>query len=159
MPKLQPIPIRTKEVPFPVALARWIFTIRRWTLLEDWSFVLPEGREGHKMVIPAGFQCDGASIPRIFWMVLSPTGLLLIPALLHDYAYKHRYLWEELSDGSRRKFGEGNGRLDWDTLFRDVAIHVNGFVLINYIAWLALVAFGWMGWRSFRKREAKGEAS
>ena len=40
------------------------------------------------------------------------------------------------------------------SLFRDEAIRVNGFTIINYIAWLALVCFGWVAWRK-RRREAK----
>ena len=155
MPKLQPLPIITKSASYPVALWRWLFTIRRWTLLEDWRHTLPGGQ---RIVIPAGFEFDGASIPRNFWGVLSPTGLLLVPGLIHDYAYEHAYLWQVHADNTRTKFGEGKGRLFWDALFRDVAIQVNGFVFINLLAWIAVVLFGWWPWGGHRRAERREAA-
>jgi hypothetical protein len=42
-------------------------------------------KDGTEIILPADFELDGASIPRIFWGILSPVGLLLIPGLIHDY--------------------------------------------------------------------------
>lgn len=39
------------------------------------------------IIVPAGFQTDGASIPRIFWNILSPFGSYFPAALVHDYLY------------------------------------------------------------------------
>ena len=43
-------------------------------------------------VIPKGFQFDGASIPKFLHTWLSPTGVLLMGGLVHDYAYKYATL-------------------------------------------------------------------
>ena len=43
---------------------------------------------GSSLIIKSGFKTDLASIPRIFWPILSPDDTLLIqPAILHDYLY------------------------------------------------------------------------
>lgn len=54
------------------------------TVYEDFSYVR---RDGRLITVPAGFFCDGASIPKIAWPIAgSPfTGDNLYPALVHDY--------------------------------------------------------------------------
>lgn len=37
--------------------------------------------------VPKGTLTDGASIPRIFWNILSPFGEYFAAALIHDYLY------------------------------------------------------------------------
>ena len=96
MPTVKPLPIQTKGVAYPTALWRWIRTIRRWKLIEDWEHRLPDQT---RIVIPKGFQFDGASIPRIFWGILAPTGLLLIPGLVHDFAYRYDCLLRHPRNG------------------------------------------------------------
>ena len=76
---------------------RWITSIRKWKLTEDWEFKLPYDEP--VIIIPKGFVFDGASIPRPLWGILSPTGLLLIPGLIHDFAYRYDYLWALDSEG------------------------------------------------------------
>lgn len=39
------------------------------------------------VTVPTGFVTDGASIPRMFWNILSPFGQYFPAALLHDYLY------------------------------------------------------------------------
>ncbi|MFQ5946498.1 MAG: DUF1353 domain-containing protein [Anaerolineae bacterium] len=138
-------------MPYLIALWRWITSIRKWEVLEEWSYILPDNTQ---VVIPGGFVFDGASIPRLFWSILSPVGLLLIPGLIHDYAYKFDELLSRNSAGELENYMENAGRHYWDRLFRDVAIQVNGFWVINHIAWLALVAFGCFAWNSSRKAES-----
>lgn len=46
---------------------------RRWRVLENFRHV------------PAGFEFDGASVPRIFWAVLDPASEGFEAACLHDY--------------------------------------------------------------------------
>ena len=76
MPKLTPLIIDTKDQPsFLRKMVVFLACPRRWHLEEDWKYQLnPETT----LVIEKGFIFDGASVPRIFWAILSPTGLLLI---------------------------------------------------------------------------------
>ncbi len=103
-------------------------------------------------MIPKGFTFDGASIPRPLWAILSPVGLLLIPALIHDYAYKFNKLIS-INNGHKTSYMNGAGRIKWDNLFKKVAVDVNGFTLINRAAWFFLILFGWIDWYKHRKMD------
>jgi len=149
MPILQPIPIKTKGLPWPKATWVWLTKPRLWRVVEDWEFVLPDKV---KIMIPQGFEFDGASMPRAIWWLLSPTGLLLIPGIIHDYSYAKGFL---LADGEDF-FNMGRGRAHWDRLFRDIAIEVNGFKILNYGAWIFLVVFGWIAWNKHRRNSLSG---
>ena len=102
MPELKPVPIATKNHGFTV----WLHSVRTWELTEDWKYRLPTsctGGKGVKIVIPKGFVFDGASVPRPLWAILHPSGLLLIPALVHDFAYRCGFLWEITAEKSTDK--------------------------------------------------------
>ena len=155
MPKLQPliIPIKGKHVIRQFIL--WRRSKRHWKLLENWSYPLPEGPT---IVIPAGYEFDGASIPKILWPLLNPVGLLLIPSLIHDFAYEYGMLWalpDHQEDAATYiEIKKGAPQHYWDTLFREVAGQVNGFFFINYSAWVVLRFGGWWAWSRYRKRNA-----
>lgn len=150
MPKLRPIPIATKNRNIFMRILVWMFDIRQWELIDDWRF---QWRDAC-ILIPKDFVFDGASIPRPLWGVLSPVGLLLIPGLIHDYGYKHQQLWQETYTNQRKPYMEGANRAEWDRLFKEIGEEVNGFAVIDYLAWLALRLFGWLPWRQHRKNES-----
>lgn len=147
MPILSPLPILTKGKPFPTRIRIWLLEVRRWEILENWEFPLPDGK---RIIIPKGFIFDGASIPRAFWNVLSPTGLLFIPAIIHDFAYRYDYLWVREEDGSIRKFQEKAGKRYWDQLFYQISGNVNGMKIINTPVWMIITAMGGVAWRNNR---------
>ena len=155
MPKLMPLPIRTRQengkpISFWKRVWRWLTSIRQWEVIEDWEYKLP-GTEP-TIVVPSGFVFDGASIPRPLWGILSPTGSLLIPGLVHDFAYRYDYLWALDPTGVARKYKVDAGRKVWDPLFRDIGLAVNGIAIIDWVAWRMLVGFGGFAWRSNRDR-------
>ena len=151
MPQVVPVPIKTKDEPTWTQIKRWITSIRKWKLVEDWEYKLPN--DGPTVVIPKGFIFDGASIPKVLWGVLSPTGLLFIPGLIHDFGYRYDYLWALDSSGSVYKYDENSGQVHWDLLFREVGMEVNGMAIIDKIAWFTLVIFGGWAWEDNRKRK------
>lgn len=149
MPALRPVPIPTSTQKTVIQkLLVLVFEIRKWRLEENWRYRLEQDVE---VIIPEGFDFDGASIPRPFWALLSPSGVLLIPGLLHDYAYKFDQLWEIGSDGCPQAYKKGAGKESWDELFKVTAKEVNGFSIINAIAWLAVVVGGNEAWRKHRE--------
>ena len=86
-------------------------------------------------------------MPKFLAMWLSPTGVLLMGGLVHDYAYKYAAL--------RSPEGEhplGLTQKAADKIFRDICIEVNGFKLLNYLAYWALRAGGFMAWNGHKKR-------
>ena len=149
MPKLQPIAIPTAGKCFWGAIWMWLIGTRNWTVAEDWVFRM----EGDWYVIPAGFTFDGASIPKFLHTWLSPTGVLLMGGLVHDFAYKYETL---LKNTKTKKKTIGNiTQKKADLIFRDINIEQNGFHLLNKLAYWALRIGGFVAWNKHRKVNAK----
>jgi len=147
MPILRPLPICTKGLPWYQRWWIWAESTRKWEVVEDWAF---DWKDGVKLLIKAGFIFDGASIPRIFWGILSKTGLLLIPSIFHDHAYQYNFLWQIMPDGTITKWRDKAGKAFWDRMFMDVGDYVNGSHFVNAIAWTALKVGGWVAWHGDR---------
>ena len=143
MPVLQPIPIGTKNKGFWKGILLWLLGKRQWEVAEDFWFTL----EGGNYMIPAGFQFDGASVPKFLATFLSPTGVLLIGGLVHDYGYKYATLLHD--DGTTRGYKD---QAHWDRIFRDICIEVNGFKFLNYLAYWTLRLAGFVAWNGHKKR-------
>jgi hypothetical protein len=58
---------------------------RKWKLLEPLEY---RARTGAILIVPAGFITDFASVPRLLWRVLPPSGPYNEAAVLHDYLYR-----------------------------------------------------------------------
>ncbi len=154
MPILTPVPIKTKNRTFCTRFYRWITYVRKWRVVENWHYTLADGSV---IVIPKNFVFDGASIPKPLWFLLSPTGLLLIPGLIHDFAYRYDYLWmvkNENGTTQYEKYQHNAGRYYWDKLFKTVGQNVNGMKIINTLASTALFMAGGCAWEKNRKRNA-----
>ena len=147
MPHLQPVPIKTKGKGFWKGIVMWLLATRNWVLTEDWKYNI----DGEEYVIPAGFQFDGASIPKFLRSFFSPVGVLLIGGLVHDYAYKYKTL---LKKNKKQTMGEIDQKRA-DEIFRDINIIVNGFYSMNYLAYWSLRIGGFVAWNGHRKRNAK----
>lgn len=148
MPHMQPIIIKTAGKGFWGAIWMWLTGVRQWTIAEDFNYTL----NGENYVIPAGFQFDGASVPKFLATWLSPTGVLLMGGLIHDYAYKYETL-KKISGDTMGKITQKQA----DIIFRDINIEQNGFHLLNYLAYWALRIGGFVAWNGHRKRNAKVE--
>ena len=147
MPKLQPVPIATKGKGFWKGIAMWLLSTRNWVLTDDWKYNI----DGEEYVIPAGFQFDGASIPKFLRTFFSPVGVLLMGGLVHDYAYKYKTL---LKKNKKDTMGELTQKRA-DEIFRDINIIVNGFYTMNRLAYWSLRIGGFVAWNGHRKRNAK----
>ena len=147
MPVMRPIPIRTKGKGFFKGILLWLLGVRHWEIVEDFNYEINDV----KYVIPAGFKFDGASIPKFLHTFLSPVGVLLMGGLIHDYAYKYETL---LRENKRDTLGVISQKRA-DEIFRDINIEVNGFYLMNYLAYWSLRLGGFMAWNKHRKVNAK----
>lgn len=143
MPKLRPLPVRKRG------------ERRRYELLEDWvcDFL---GR-GFTFIIPKGFIFDGASIPRLFWNILSPNGYLFLAALIHDFIYKYRFAYtysaiESLDGDERRIIKEWYTQAQADRKFEALADKIcMGAHFFTRSAYITLRMFGSKAWRDNRK--------
>jgi hypothetical protein len=147
MPKMQPIAIPTDGKGFWGAIWHWFWGVRQWVIAEDWHFEL----HGQKYVIPAGFEFDGASVPKFLASWLSPTGILLLGGLVHDFIYKY----ETLVLKGKKKCEPNYTQKEADQIFRDINIEQNGIHVLNWAAYLALRAGGFVAWNGHRKANVK----
>ena len=72
---------------------------------------------------------------------LSPVGVLLIGGLVHDYAYKYATLLRQNKKDTMCVISQKKA----DEIFRDINIGVNGFYLMNYLAYWSLRLGGFLG--------------
>ena len=146
MPKLRPLPVSKRG------------ERRRWEVLEDWTCDFL-GR-GFMYIIPAGFIFDGASIPRLFWNILSPAGYLFMAGLIHDFAYKYRFLYtfsviESLDGGERRIIREWYSQKEADQKFEALAEKIcMGAHFFTRTAFITLRLFGSKAWKEHRQVNA-----
>ena len=150
MPKMQPVRIATASKGFWGAILMWLTGSRQWKIVEDFHYSI----DGVGYKIPAGFQFDGASVPKFLATFLSPVGVLLMGGLVHDYGYKYATLMKK--DGSNIGYHD---QKHMDGLFRDICIEVNGFYALNYLAYYALRLAGFVAWNGHKKRGTQLEVS
>ena len=148
MPVMSPLPIKTKDKGFWKGILMWLMGTRKWKIEQDFNYTLNDV----EYKIPAGFEFDGASVPKFLATFLSPVGVLLMGGLVHDYGYKFATLMKK--DGST--IGYHNQKY-MDGLFRDICIEVNGFRVLNYLAYWSLRLAGFVAWNGHKKRGTQCE--
>jgi len=152
MPVLRPIAIETKGLPFWKQVWVLLTCVRKWQLVGNWYFKMPDGT---LVVIPDGFVLDLASTPKFLWGILDPSGVLMIPGIVHDFAYRFDYLWAMNDDGVLYKWNEGAGKAYWDKQFLEIDLKVNGLRLTGYLSWLGVFLGGKPSWNENRKLNQK----
>jgi len=146
MPHMKPLPMGTSGVGFWKGIKMWLTASRKWEIVDDWTYSI----DGAVFVVPKGFKFDGASVPKFLRSWLSPMGVLLMGGLVHDYGYKYQTLLH-----SNKETAHGTVDQKWmDETFRDINICVNGFFVLNYLAYYALRIGGFVAWRGHRKTNA-----
>jgi len=146
-PLMTPLRIATKGKGFFTMIKMWLLGSRNWEISKDFHYKL----NGEDFVIPAGFKFDGASIPKFLHPFLSPVGVLLIGGLVHDYGYKYATLLKKNKKDTLGTISQKRA----DEIFRDINIGVNGFYLMNYLAYWSLRLGGFLAWNKHRKVNAK----
>ena len=147
LPHLQPVRIPTKGKGFWKGILLWLMSTRNWVLIKDWKYKMNDVT----YIIPAGFQFDGASIPKFLRTFFSPVGVLLIGGLVHDYMYKYTACKPVNKKDPLLVVDQKRA----DQIFRDININVNGFYTMNYLAYWSLRLGGFVAWNGHRKRNAK----
>tara|TARA_S200002703_G_scaffold158377_1_gene168570 strand:+ start:92 stop:694 length:603 start_codon:yes stop_codon:yes gene_type:complete len=153
-PHMKPIPIKTKGKGFWKGILLWLLGTRQWEIVKDFNYSVG----GSQYVIPAGFKFDGASIPKFLHTFLSPVGVLLMGGLVHDYMYKYEAQLinnKNYMDPNLKNEGVPVTQKKADQIFRDINIEINGFFLMNYLAYWSLRLGGFMAWNKHRKVNAK----
>ena len=71
--------------------------------------------------------------------------------LVHDYAYKYQTLLKINKADTLGVISQKRA----DEIFRDINIGVNGFYLMNYLAYYSLRLGGFLAWNKHRRIGAK----
>lgn len=145
MPKIIPLPMVHGD------------SRRRWKMIEKWFYQAYD----KSIHIPKNFIFDGASIPRIFTRIYSPTGYLFLSALIHDFCYQRGYYYECDTEAYYNN-RSGKDTVNWkkkavtrkeaDQLFKAIAkIEYPKHVIKTAIAYTCLRIGGWVAWNRHRK--------
>lgn len=109
-----------------------------WTLKEPFRYWTVSEGKGDLIVIPAGFQTDFASIPRVFWTILPPYGDYGKAAIVHDYLYSNR-----------GKVGDKTyTRKECDEIFLFAMKSLSVGWLKRYVIYFAVRGFAGFAWES-----------
>ena len=154
MPILHPLPLPTRKDNSWIQTLRWLCESRKWKVHEEWYHTTDALEGGKKtIVIPKNFVFDGASVPRLFWSLFTPAGLLLVPGLIHDYAYQCDKLWIRGRNGDQECYSNPTPgeRCSWDRLFYAIGVEANnGLSFLHYLATLAVYVGGGSTWNRYR---------
>lgn len=88
---------------------------------------------GEIIAIPPGFVTDLASVPRIFWPIIGPSGRHAAAAVVHDFLYCTQ---------DNGKFT----RREADYIFREAMLVSNTPVLRVWVMWAAVRLGGFIAW-------------
>ena len=147
MPNIEPIPIPTKNLNRFQKL-KALFATRKWKLTKNYILKI----NGISFFIHKGFITNWASIPRIFWTVLSPTGPLLIASLFHDFIYSYNGII--VLENKEFVFYKMN-KSEADHLLKLITDKVNEVTGFGYVAEKALQIGGYFAWHNCRKENAQ----
>jgi hypothetical protein len=89
-----------------------------------------------RVIVHRGFVTDGASIPRIFWNIMAPTGSYFSAAIIHDFLYSG--------------FNEDVSRAKSDKIFREAMKSIGVPLVTREIIYRAVRLFGWMFFKGYR---------
>lgn len=62
---------------------------RNWKIAAPFDYAVGAPNGATIVHVPVGFVTDFASIPRLFWNILPPTGWYGAAAVVHDYCYRY----------------------------------------------------------------------
>jgi hypothetical protein len=71
-------------------IVRYMQEEKKETLWQLKKSVIVENNIGETVIIPEGFETDFASVPKIFWSLISTVGHYNLAALVHDYYYTYK---------------------------------------------------------------------
>jgi len=128
-----------------------------YRLEADYTFSWFAESTGWKLVVPAGFISDGASVPRVGALLgIYPDGLHRAAALVHDWLYR----WRGEVPPEQFLKNDGHGwvpvRVGWtraqvDKLFANMLAVAGVGRARRRLMYLAVRAVGWLFWKGVLK--------
>jgi hypothetical protein len=130
------VEIEGSRLPPPVITSP---SIGRWRLEAAYTY-----RDGATTItVPAGFEFDLSSVPRVFWGLIAPFELSIVAPLLHDFLYRNGGKPPAGSIDPPRTYT----RAEVDRMFREIMGAENVSAWRRVLAYAAVRAFGRRAWR------------
>jgi hypothetical protein len=107
----------------------------KWRVYKPFEYHVGEYPSKTIIYIPIGFVTDFASVPRIFWPIISPIDEHGKAAVVHDYLYR---------TGLYSKFKS-------DKIFLEAMEVLKVNKLKRYTMYYTVCVFGWYTWIRYRK--------
>lgn len=117
-----------------------------FTLTDSLGYVTNVASRG-TFFVPAGFETDLASIPRVLWNVLPPIGKYDAAAVLHDFYYRNpRQLM---------RHGEMPTRSEADSVLNEAMGVLGVPAQQRWMIYLGVRLGGWRTWNNYRAKEQR----
>jgi hypothetical protein len=117
----------------------------KYILRESWSVAVKCGKRDTLIYVHAGFEYDGASVPRLLWTITGylPDGLHRAAALAHDFLYQYH---GRPPLGSVSPISAVFTRAMADKAFFDLMKKAGVGLVARWRMYAAVRAFGWLSW-------------
>ena len=132
----EPVDIAGSSLPAPVI--SFIEEEHRWRLEQEYTY----DRSGQRIIVPAGFKFDLASVPRPFWFLVAPFDLSVAAPLVHDFLYRYRGDPPPGSTAPPMVFR----RREADGIFKEIMEKEGVAAWRRFLAYLAVRWFGGFAW-------------
>ncbi len=99
--------------------------------------------QGGRIKVDRGFECDQASIPRLFRVIIPKGGLHDGPSIIHDWCYRNNW----------------RSRWESDQLFLSGMKVAGTWWLRRTVIYLAVRSFGWVFWATAKLRNGDTAAN
>ena len=130
-----PVEIAGSRLPPPVITSP---EIGRWRLEVAYTY----HDDGTAITVPAGFEFDLSSVPRLFWSLIAPFELSIVAPLVHDFLYRH---------GGKPPAGidppRSYSRAEADRMFLEIMEAESVPTWRRVLAYAATRVFGGSAWR------------
>ena len=117
------------------------YLVGRRTWLLEQAYAYRDG--GTRIVVPAGFEFDLASVPRPLWSLIAPFELSIAAPLLHDFLYRYRGRPPAGSLVPPREYS----RAETDRLFERIMEQEGVPAWRRWLAYRSVRLLAWSDWR------------
>lgn len=120
-----------------------------WEVTAPFEYCVGSETSETKVVVPKGFITDFASVPKVLWNMLPPTGSYGKAAVVHDFLYQHP--WVNIPGPVTTKILD---RKSCDDIFNEAMGVLNVGTWTRRLVYSGVRVGGWKPWNEYR---AKGQ--
>lgn len=126
---------------------------RKWEIRDPFEYHLDHLGSTERVIIPTGFITDFASIPRVLWNILPPTGRYGKAAVIHDWLYQKQIitvLWPEVGKAVGARLVD---RAEADHILLEGMQALEVGWLTRSTIYSGVRTGGWVTWDKYRNQE------